>query len=124
LFEQNNKLKADNLRLKNGLNNKQIEVDELIATIKLMAASDKALHDLKRQIDESNRTILALRNQVDSLMTDANESALRNNDQAGVFASLQLKVREMEQRNSDLSENGEALRKQVLKLESDLVGKT
>ena len=44
---------------------KQIQIDELVAQIKLMADADKALSDMKATLAEKDRTILALRTQLD-----------------------------------------------------------
>ena len=46
---------------KNNLREKQIQIDELIAKIKLMGEADKMMNDYKRQLDEKSKTIMALR---------------------------------------------------------------
>jgi len=48
LYEQNNKLKAEISYLKSDLSRKQVEIDELIAKIKLMGEADKMLQDFKK----------------------------------------------------------------------------
>ena len=60
-----NKLKAELRDQKQENKQKQVEIDELVARIKLMGDSDRVIRELKMQFEEKTNIIVTLRAQID-----------------------------------------------------------
>ena len=73
---------------------KQIQIDELVAQIKLMADADKALSDMKATLAEKDRTILALRTQLDQALQAQRDLTDKYASFEGDIAKMQLKYEE------------------------------
>ena len=94
MYEQVNKLKQENSRLKHEVGQKQITIDELETKILLMQDADKMISDYKNQIIEKDRTLLALRRQLDDSLKKNQELITQNELVVQESASTKVKYDE------------------------------